>query len=135
MLDFFLEFKFVFTALAWGSLVLFIASIAIMPWLITKIPADYFCTQRTPARPNSRPLPSRVLAYARNVFGGTLVVLGIVMLLLPGQGVLTILAGLFLMNFPGKYELECKLVAMPKVLNSLNWIRGKARKPPLITNP
>lgn len=136
MLDFFLEFKFVFTALAWGSLALFITSIAIMPWLIAKIPADYFCMQRrTPARLNSRPLPSRVLTYARNVFGCTLVVLGIVMLLLPGQGILTILAGLFLMNFPGKYELECKLVAMPKVLNSLNWIREKARKPPLITNP
>ena len=94
MLDFFLEFKFVFTALAWGSLALFITSIAIMPWLIAKIPADYFCMQRhTPARLSSRPLPSRVLAYVRNVFGCTLVVLGIVMLLLPGQGILTILAG------------------------------------------
>ena len=54
------------------------------------------------------------------------------MLILPGQGILTILIGLFLMNFPGKFKLERKLIAMPKVLKSLNWIRTKAGKEPFV---
>ena len=136
MLDFFLEFKPIFAGLAWGSLALFITSLAIMPWLIARIPADYFCIPRHAlVRINHQSLPMRLLAFIKNIFGCTLIILGIIMLLLPGQGVLTILVGLFLMDFPGKYELECKLVARPRILNSLNWIREKARKPPLIMEP
>ncbi len=136
MLEFLLEYKYILVALAWGSLTLFIASIAIIPWLVTKIPADYFHKERrTSIYPGGRPLSLQLLAVTKNICGGLLVILGLAMLVLPGQGVLTILIGLFLMNFPGKYKLECRLVAAPKVLNSLNWIRTKARKPPLIIGP
>ncbi len=54
------------------------------------------------------------------------------MLMTPGQGLLTILVGLVLTDFPGKHKIEQKLIAMPKVLSSLNWIRAKAKKPPLV---
>jgi len=53
------------------------------------------------------------------------------MLVLPGQGLLTIVTGLLLINYPGKYKLEQKLVAIPSVFRALNWIRVKANKPPL----
>jgi hypothetical protein len=56
------------------------------------------------------------------------------MLILPGQGFLTIVTGLLLINYPGKYKLEQKLVEIPSVFRTLNWIRVKANKPPLRRN-
>ncbi len=136
MLESLLEFKFMFVGLAWGSLVLFIVSLAVIPWLVTKIPADYFHEERR--RRDAlieRSLPLQLLLGFKNLFGFLLILLGLVMLVLPGQGILTIVIGLFLMNFPGKYRLERSLVSRPKVLDSLNWIRAKAEKPPLIVGP
>ena len=133
MLESLLEFKFIFVGLAWGSLVLFIVSLAVIPWLVTKIPADYFHEERRRRDALSeRSLPLQLLLGFKNLCGFLLILLGLVMLVLPGQGILTIVIGLFLMNFPGKYRLERSLVSRPKVLDSLNWIRAKAEKPPLI---
>ena len=136
MLESLLEFKFIFIGLAWGSLVLFIVSLAVIPWLVTKIPADYFHEERRRRDALSeRSLPLQLLLGFKNLCGFLLLLLGLVMLVLPGQGILTIVIGLFLMNFPGKYELERSLVSRPKVLDSLNWIRAKAQKPPLVVGP
>ncbi len=134
MLEFLYQFKQLFIALAWGSLTLFIVSLAIIPWLVIKIPADYFHEKRrsTVSSKSKHPMSAQLFAGIKNLFGFGLICLGVLMLVLPGQGILTILIGLFLMNFPGKYKIERKLVSMPKVLNSLNWIRAKADKKPLI---
>ena len=56
------------------------------------------------------------------------------MIVLPGQGLLTIITGLFLINYPGKFQLEQKIVTIPVVFKALNWIRLKAKKPPLKRN-
>ena len=53
------------------------------------------------------------------------------MLVLPGQGLLTILIGIGISDFPGKYKLERRLVSVPGILGAINWIRGKARVEPL----
>jgi hypothetical protein len=53
------------------------------------------------------------------------------MLVLPGQGILTIATGLLLMDYPGKFRLERRIVATPMVLKGLNWLRAKANQPPL----
>ncbi len=53
------------------------------------------------------------------------------MLLLPGQGVLTILIGLMLLNFPGKRGLERRIVGRPIILKLLNRMRVKRDLPPL----
>ncbi len=47
------------------------------------------------------------------------------MLVTPGQGLLTLLIGLLLLNFPGKYRLERWLVRRPGVLRTLNWVRRR----------
>ena len=57
------------------------------------------------------------------------------MLFLPGQGVLTILIGLSLLEFPGKRRLEAKIVGQPTVLSTINNMRAKFGKPPLILAP
>ncbi len=76
-----------------------------------------------------------LLGFAKNLLGGVLVVLGLVMLLTPGQGLLTLLIGLMLMNFPGKYRLERWLVTRPGVLRALNWLRARQGHQPLEAPP
>ena len=57
---------------------------------------------------------------------------GIVMLIGPGQGILTILIGLILMDIPGKRPLEAKLIKRPVILAAVNNFRAKYHKPPLV---
>ena len=128
------NYKNDFFILAWVSLALLIVSIAIIPWIVIKIPENYFHQKYRVrvSKKSSHPLFAQLLAGLKNIAGFIFVVLGILMLVLPGQGILTILMGIFIMNFPGKYKLERKIVALPRVLKSLNWIRSKANKPPLM---
>jgi hypothetical protein len=50
----------------------------------------------------------------------------------PGQGVLTILLGIMLLDLPGKRRLEQKILKQPKVLKKINSLRQKFSKPPLV---
>ena len=67
----------------------------------------------------------------KNLIGIFLLVGGIMMLVLPGQGLLTMLTGFLFIDYPGKFKIEQKIVAWPSILNSLNWIRSRSNKPPL----
>jgi hypothetical protein len=67
----------------------------------------------------------------RNALGVVLVALGIAMLLLPGQGLLTVLVGLLLVDFPGKQKLIRRLLARPKILGVVNKLRAHRNAPPL----
>ena len=60
--------------------------------------------------------------------------IGAAMLVLPGQGILTILAGVMLLDFPGRHRLVCWIVTRHAVLNSLNWVRRRAGRPELIVD-
>ena len=55
---------------------------------------------------------------------------GVAMILLPGQGLITILIGISFMDFPAKQQLVDALVRRPRVIRLLNWIRQKEKKPP-----
>jgi hypothetical protein len=68
---------------------------------------------------------------AKNLIGYGLILAGILMLLLPGQGILTMITGLLLIDYPGKFRLERQIARQPAILKSLNWLRAKAQKPPL----
>ena len=67
----------------------------------------------------------------KNIIGYALILGGLLMLVLPGQGLFTIFIGLLLSNYPGKYYLERKLIAMPKIYKTVNWLRKKSNQPPL----
>ena len=73
-----------------------------------------------------------MLLAAKNLLGYLLIVVGIAMLLLPGQGVLTMLLGFIMVDLPGKYRFEQWLVARPLVLRSINMLRRRAGREPLI---
>jgi len=114
------------------SVVLFVASLLIVPWLVARLPADYFAHRRREHPEPAHPAWRMTVLVVKNVFGVLLVLAGIAMLVLPGQGLLSILAGVMLMDFPGKYQLERRIVGQHTVLGALNWIRARAHKPPLV---
>lgn len=107
------------------SIASLVAAILFGPLLAARIPEDYFVAERRP--PTAHPL----LRVLKTLLGAALVVAGIAMLVLPGQGLLTILLGLMLMEFPGKYKLERALVSRRFVLRILNAMRRRAGAPPL----
>jgi hypothetical protein len=106
-----------------GSIVMFVAGVILVPVLIARIPADYFSPERAPP-PRRHPVLALLLRIGKNLLGALLIVLGIAMLVLPGQGILTILLGLSLIEFPYKRRLELALIRRPPVLRAVNWIRG-----------
>ena len=115
------------------SLITFIGSLILIPWLIVRLPEDYFSGSR---RHKSRLKMQHPVVYwsarvAKNALSLILIVAGIAMLVLPGQGLLSILIGISISDFPGKYHLERYLVSRPGVLKSINWIRKRAGKPSL----
>ena len=95
--------------------------------LIALIPADYFAhEQRPPSRwAHLHPVLRFVVFVARNIVGPLLVLAGIALLMLPGQGILTIVVGFLVLDMPGKYTLERWIVGKRMVHKPLNWIRAK----------
>jgi hypothetical protein len=71
----------------------------------------------------------------KNVAGVAFFLAGISMLILPGQGLLTILIGISLMDFPGKHRLEARIVGNRTVLGAVNSLRAKFGRPPLVMAP
>ena len=119
--------------LLWGtviSLLSLIALVVTVPWVVSRLPVDYFSTRhRHPLRRNDGVI-EWVLALLKNLLGALLVILGFILLFTPGQGILVALVGLLIMNFPGKYRLERALVSKESVLRGLNWLRHKQSLPP-----
>ena len=115
------------------SIVMFVASLVALPLIVVRIPADYFARDpRSGSRRSGQSTGPHLLGrLGKNLLGIVLVLAGVGMLVLPGQGILTILIGLMLMDFPGKRALEQRLVQQPSVLRAINWMRAKAHRPPL----
>ena len=114
-----------------SSILIFIISILGISWFVAQIPENYFLSsKREPSKwLKQKPFLRLAVLFGKNVIGYSLIMGGLLMLVLPGQGLLTIVTGLLLINYPGKYKLEQKLVAVPAVFKALNWIRFKANKP------
>ena len=120
-----------------GSLSIFIliTSVFMMVLIISFLPEDYFKSENRnliSSVQNSRyPLLKLLVLITKNFFGVLLLLSGILMLVLPGQGILTIITGLVFMDYPGKYKFERKLLRQKGVINSINWIRSRLSKPSL----
>jgi len=124
----------VWTTLVVVSAVMFFATLLAVPMLVVRIPADYFVRpRRAPSRwRREHPATWLILQIVKNLLGVVLILAGIAMLVLPGQGLVTILIGLMLTNFPGKYRLERWLVSRPPVHRGINWMRRRAGRPALM---
>ena len=127
------------TALLWwmavASGVLFLFSLLLVPVLIARLPRDYFLQERPPMADqfrNQHPVVRWLLLIGKNLLGGLLVLGGIAMIPGPGQGVLTLLIGLMLINFPGKRQVEQWILNRSTVERVLNWIRRRRGCEPLL---
>jgi hypothetical protein len=121
-------------ALTIFGVVTFVAGIVGVPLFFTRLPADYFSGRERRAlgiKSPKRPLIAVLLRVLKNLLGIVLIVCGVAMLVLPGQGVLTILVGVFFVDFPGKRRLERWLLAKGPVVRAINGLRRRAGKPPI----
>lgn len=127
------EHAVLFQVLGAASLAMFVLSLVVFPLVVISLPADYFVRERRdPVRQlRRRPLLWAAVMVVKNLLGAVLIAAGVAMLVLPGQGLLTILVGLALTNFPGKFTLERRFVRVPSVGRTLNRIRTAAGRPPL----
>ena len=115
--------------LAITSIIFLFLSLLFIPFLVTRIPVDYFNSPRRIGKARTLTWRKISLLIGRTIIGTLLLLAGIIMLVLPGQGLLTILAGILILEFPGKYRLERYLVKKPAILNSVNWIRRRQNVP------
>lgn len=127
--------------LTWGRILaasgLFVASfflsILIVAIVIVKLPANYFSSHyQQDFLPNSSWVTRWGVTIIKNLVGFALLIAGIIMLIGPGQGILTILIGLMMMDIPGKRPLEARIIKRPAVLSAVNNLRARYSKPPLI---
>jgi hypothetical protein len=115
-----------------GSVVMFVGSLLAVPWLLARMPADYFLHERASADPTERLRPLWIaVRVLKNLAGIVLLLMGFTMLVLPGQGILTMLIGLSMLDFPGKRRLELNIIRRPRIYHAVNWLRGKAGQEPL----
>ena len=100
---------------------------------MVRIPYDYFSeSERQPSAWAEKHVLIRCLVLLiKNLLGFIFVLLGLAMLVLPGQGLLTLLIGVLLLNFPGKYRFERWLIQQPSVNKAVAWLRQRAGRRPL----
>jgi hypothetical protein len=117
-----------------GSVLIFMVALIGMPFLVVRMPADYFSTRRRSHKilSNLHPVLYVFFWVGKNMLGIVFILAGMIMLVLPGQGVLTIVAGILLLNFPGKFRLARWIVKRSPIRKTLNWFRRRAGKNPFI---
>ncbi|MBN1558650.1 hypothetical protein JW998_00255 [candidate division KSB1 bacterium] len=115
------------------SVLTFTGTLILMPILIIRLPANYFAHQGRRRKPwlTLHPALRVFLLLGKNILGSILLFAGVIMLVLPGQGLLTMFIGLMLIDFPGKFRFERWFVTREPVHQSINWLRYRAGRPAL----
>jgi hypothetical protein len=133
MMEWFKEHESLLWVAGISSLVVVVASAVAIPALVVRMPPDYFAHARRPKGrlASSHPALRGLIIVGKNAVGAVLMVAGLAMLLLPGQGLLTALVGFFLIDAPGKYRVEKWLVRRSLVRRPIDWMRRKRGREPL----
>jgi hypothetical protein len=116
------------------SIATFVGTLIIIPILVVRIPSDYFKRKEQKQKScykNKYEAICFIGTVLKNLLGILFVLAGLGMLFLPGQGLITILIGIMLLNFPGKLALQLRILQQPNVLRAINWMRTKADRPAL----
>jgi len=118
------------------SLVFFVGSLIAIPFILVRLPADYFDIRvPRPWMENHHPILRLIGHMVKNAVGAIFLFAGFLMLFLPGQGILTMLIGISMLDFPGKRKVEAKLIGQQTLLGVINGMRKKIGKPPLVLAP
>ena len=123
----------VWAALSVTSLALFLVSALLMPWLLVRLPADALLRPRlTLWERLTRASPVGVaLVLLRNLLGLMLFLAGVAMLFLPGQGLLTMAAGVALLDVPLRHRLLVWILHRHSVGRMVDCLRARAGVAPL----
>ena len=125
------EHQTVIAILSAISIVVFVVSLLSVPWMICRIPTDYFLDSYFQKKRERSIVVRGATIFVRNILGAGFFLLGFVLLFIPGQGLLTMFLGFILMDFPGKKRMAKRFVGFDKVRISLKWIREKKQVQPL----
>ena len=123
-----------FFILGISSIAILVISALSIGYFIKKIPYDYFLNDKRSMShyKDNNPILWIITLALKNLVGYCLILGGILMLVLPGQGLLTILVGLMLSDYPGKFKLEKRIIKTSLVLKTVNWYRAKSGIQPII---
>ena len=109
------------------SILIFVFSMVGLRLFIIAIPPDYFINKkRVSALKNRSILLWIIYIVFKNIIGYIFIIMGLVALVLPGQGILMILVGLMMSDYPKKFDLEKKIITIKAVRKGINWIRIKS---------
>jgi len=119
----------ILAAVAGFSLFLLTTSLLATPWVLARLPANYFSKP-----PAVKPRSARRLcaSVVKTVLGSLMILAGIAMMFTPGPGLVCLVLGMALCEFPGKHRLLKRVIRRPSVFSTLNWLRRKASKPPFV---
>ncbi|MBT8341709.1 MAG: hypothetical protein HKP58_01015, partial [Desulfatitalea sp.] len=118
------------------SMLFWIGTLVAVPLVLIWLPKDYLTAHTKVSLVRRKASPWRYPYWiSKNLFGWIFIIAGIAMLVLPGQGILTIVLGLALIDFPGKRKTIRRIFSNKRMLNTINKLRLKAGKPPLETPP
>jgi len=116
-----------------ASVIGLIASLVLIPWILIQIPSDYFFHKKRQKQKwcNQLPIVRLVFLLIKNILGVIFIISGIIMLFIPGQGIIAIIIGVILTDFPYKYKIERWIINRPVILRSINKLRAKAKQGPI----
>ena len=128
------NFVDIFFILGAGSIIILLISALSIGYFVKKIPCDYFLNHKRGISDykSNNPIYWVIALVVKNLIGYCLICGGILMLVLPGQGLLTILVGLMLSDYPGKFKLEKRIIQINLILKTINWYRAKSNIRPII---
>jgi hypothetical protein len=111
-----------------------VASLGAVGFILTRLPHDYFACKNVVFWAD-RPAWQRTTAHVgKNLVGVVLIVVGVLLSVpgVPGQGLITILIGIILVDFPGKRRLEARIMRMPRIFAACNKVRVRFRRAPFL---
>src|SRR5438128_359688 len=130
---------FTWTQLIWYAALgfgFFLVSTAAVVFALLKLPATFFVAEGPAALcSNRKSLTKWAFVVSRNILGVLVIILGAIMAIpgVPGPGLLVILLGLFLLDFPGKHHLVRRFLAQPRIRHGINALRMRFGKAPLFS--
>ena len=104
----------------------------VTPWLIVRMPEDFFSNPQRynwlDRKPASIRVPIRIL---KNLLAIVLVIVGVIMFLTPASGLFPILLGIVLADVPGTLKLQRWILCRKTIRKSMNWLRRKFHRRPV----
>ena len=132
MIVWLMQYQEVFVWIGLISFLTFLLGLLLMPFVIMRLPEDYFLSQQNGDQPSIVLRDSSTLFLVfKNLMGGVLLCLGVVMLFLPGPGLMVALIGISLVDIPGKRWVLGRILNISGLRSAINGLRGKRGRPPL----